>query len=246
MRRWWGTAVGFAVGVLGGAYGALFGLFIGLLVDLVSAEIRAHRATVRFLETGVAAKELPRAVALAGALLGELRPHRRELANAELESLALRLRSFFPDRFARRLIERVIAAAAAHEWIGDERFTRLALDATTIEERRHLTVAVWEVLRERGYAPAAQADMHRLASRLGLGDGFIARAFAVGALLDAEACTVLGVSRRASQSEIRAAYRKLAAQFHPDTSAWLSEEQRLASEHAFKRINAAYEKLRED
>ncbi len=50
--------------------------------------------------------------------------------------------------------------------------------------------------------------------------------------------TVLGVSKGASQKEIRQAYRKLARQYHPDVNPGDK-----ASEARFKEINAAHEVL---
>ncbi len=49
---------------------------------------------------------------------------------------------------------------------------------------------------------------------------------------------VLGVSRDASQDEIRKAFRKLARKYHPDVS-----EDKEAGEEKFKQINEAYEVL---
>lgn len=50
--------------------------------------------------------------------------------------------------------------------------------------------------------------------------------------------SVLGVKRTATEKEIRAAYRKLARQWHPDVNPGNNE-----AEEKFKRINAAYEVL---
>lgn len=49
---------------------------------------------------------------------------------------------------------------------------------------------------------------------------------------------VLGVSRTASQEEIKAAYRKLARQYHPDLNPGDCD-----AEERFKEINAAYADL---
>ncbi|MHB8512161.1 MAG: molecular chaperone DnaJ [Actinomycetota bacterium] len=53
----------------------------------------------------------------------------------------------------------------------------------------------------------------------------------------ADPYATLGVSRNASADDIRKAYRKLAREYHPDTSAHENAEER------FKQINAAYETL---
>jgi len=55
--------------------------------------------------------------------------------------------------------------------------------------------------------------------------------------------TVLGVSQSASQSEIKAAYRRLLAKVHPDTVSTLSLELRRLAEGATKDITEAYSVL---
>lgn len=57
---------------------------------------------------------------------------------------------------------------------------------------------------------------------------------------------LLGLEPGASEALVRKTYRALAAQFHPDTGAPLSEEQRKVSEEAFLRIRAAYERIIEN
>lgn len=54
---------------------------------------------------------------------------------------------------------------------------------------------------------------------------------------------LLGLEPGAPLELVRKTYRALAAQFHPDTGAPLSAEQRKASEEAFLRIRAAYERI---
>ena len=56
--------------------------------------------------------------------------------------------------------------------------------------------------------------------------------------------TILNVDRNASQKEIRAAYRVLANQYHPDKVAHLGEEFGELAEIRFKEIQSAYEALR--
>lgn len=61
-----------------------------------------------------------------------------------------------------------------------------------------------------------------------------------GSSLDA-AYKVLGVSPSATDDEVKAAYRKLALQNHPDKVAALGEDVRKAAEKKFQEINAAKE-----
>ncbi|MGD8242977.1 MAG: DnaJ domain-containing protein [Desulfobacterales bacterium] len=55
---------------------------------------------------------------------------------------------------------------------------------------------------------------------------------------------VLGVEPDASQEDIRRAYRRLAAQYHPDKVAHLGNDLRHLAEQKFKAIQAAYEVLK--
>ena len=56
---------------------------------------------------------------------------------------------------------------------------------------------------------------------------------------------ILGVMPSASQDEIKAAYRKLASQYHPDKVAHLGEELQALADQRFKQIQHAYEQLAE-
>ena len=56
--------------------------------------------------------------------------------------------------------------------------------------------------------------------------------------------SVLGVSRNASDDEIKKAYRKIAMENHPDKVGHLGEDIRKAAEEKFSRINVAYEKIK--
>ena len=56
---------------------------------------------------------------------------------------------------------------------------------------------------------------------------------------------ILGVSRTASDDEIKKAYRKLAIKYHPDKWAGKPEDERKAAEEKFKDIASAYETLKD-
>lgn len=56
-----------------------------------------------------------------------------------------------------------------------------------------------------------------------------------------KACTLLGVSVTADMNEIKKAWRKLAALYHPDTTGALSPEQQKVAEDMFRRVQEAYD-----
>ena len=55
---------------------------------------------------------------------------------------------------------------------------------------------------------------------------------------------VLGVSRDASDEEIKKAYRQLSRRYHPDTN--INNPNREAAEEEFKRIQQAYAQIMKD
>ena len=57
---------------------------------------------------------------------------------------------------------------------------------------------------------------------------------------------VLGVSNTASDSEIKAAYRKMATKYHPDKVSHLGEDFSKVAEEKFKAINDAYQKIKKE
>jgi uncharacterized membrane protein YkvA (DUF1232 family) len=57
---------------------------------------------------------------------------------------------------------------------------------------------------------------------------------------------ILDVSSKASKEEIKSAYRKLAAQYHPDKVNHLGEELQQVANRKFREIQEAYEKLKEN
>jgi DnaJ like chaperone protein len=91
-----------------------------------------------------------------------------------------------------------------------------------------------------------------VAARLGLGPfvGAFASAGARGARATApdrstEALAVLGLERGASPEAIKQAWRKLSLDNHPDRVGHLGEEFRQLAEERMRRINGAYQTLKE-
>lgn len=246
MRRFWGTLGGAALGLLGGPAGIFFGAAIGLLVDLTLTEQRAARAAVAFLEHSTRPGWLPAAVPLAGVLLGRLHAEAPSDVTINPGPVADRLRAYFPDRFARRIVERMIAEGVGHTGLAPGRFTTLMRTHLELDDRRRVFVAVWEVIREQGSSALMHELVGELAYEVGLAKTFVDEELIPRPLLDEAACRVLGVERTADEAEVRSAYRRLASQFHPDTATALTDAQRLATEDAFKRITAAYETLRSE
>ena len=61
--------------------------------------------------------------------------------------------------------------------------------------------------------------------------------------MDKDLYEVLGVSKGASEDDIKKAYRKLAMKYHPDRFTTATEQEKKDAEVKFKEINHAYEVL---
>ena len=57
---------------------------------------------------------------------------------------------------------------------------------------------------------------------------------------------ILGVSKSASASEIKKAYRKMAIKHHPDKVNQLGEEHQKAAKEKFQKIQDAYEVIKKE
>ncbi len=239
-RRFWGTLSGAVIGVLGGFYAALFGAAIGLLVDMLLNEFRCVRATRSYLSGKEAPLWLPLVPVLAGSLLSSLTDHSTRARPTVLVSY---LRESTGITMSARLVERIVLCSSQVNWGRAESMSDAFAEALEPDARRLLIRAVWAQFQRWGDAGSVRDRMVDFALSVIQDPAFASEVLVVETDLDEDACAVLGVRRNATSDEIRAAYRKLAAQFHPDTLGQLSDEQRRASEDAFKRIASAYEKL---
>jgi DnaJ like chaperone protein len=122
--------------------------------------------------------------------------------------------------------------------------------------RSELKLMLMDVLIDVAYADgpivdAAEHVLRRVARSIDLADDTLAwlltRRVRPGKVPIADPYAVLGVTQDASDGEIRKAYRKLIAQYHPDklTARGAAPEAIALAEERARAINAAYEQLKE-
>jgi len=57
---------------------------------------------------------------------------------------------------------------------------------------------------------------------------------------------ILEISKQATVTEIKAAYRKMAKKYHPDKVVHLGKEHQKGAEEKFRQVQAAYEQLQKE
>ncbi len=98
----------------------------------------------------------------------------------------------------------------------------------------------------RGVSPAEEAVIRRISQLLGLGEHLYRQARAEFVRESGGAWEVLGLSPDASVDDVKAAYRQLSLQNHPDKVASLGPEFVKVAEEKFKAIQEAYEEIRRE
>jgi hypothetical protein len=123
----------------------------------------------------------------------------------------------------------------------EEAFRALLQSLLAPRERAEVAWLAGRIARDA--PPCARTAAEDLARQLGVSADIVADAARAQGKLDERACMLLGVPQDADKDQIRGAYRRLAAEFHPDATRDLEPHQRRQAEVAFIRIREAYEKL---
>ena len=264
----WGKIVGGGLGLTAGLFGMVFGIIVGHLVDEVLWTHLMRRLLRRFIRTGAVATELD-AVAPAVSILVLLTDAARCSHALHAKAAESVVRGYLYDRYAtstrrRRLLDiageevlsrteadRASEAADAGKYAEGrtapehaEPFLKLLGGRLAQNERAEVAWLAGRVARDVGHCARRIAD--DIARRLGADLRLVADAARHEGELDERACMLLGVPQNADRAQVRRAYRRLAAEFHPDGTAVLEAHQRRQAEEAFIRIRDAYEQLMQE
>lgn len=241
VNRRLGRLVGLAVGLIGGVPGVVVGLLIGTLVDQIRSQAPATAHFDRFLRRGGRRRDAALApwylTALAIARVASADgPPRRSQIDAALSGRWPEPDGATPLPPRHVLVDRAIVAVRAS---ADARFDAEAgvtFRGARAAELMRLLVAV-AAADQSGISAAERAVLDAIAGRIDVAPPLVRAWEREVALLDAQACAVLGVSRSASADEVRQAWRALAAASHPDAPEGSAE--------AFRTAQAAYTRLTE-
>ncbi len=256
---WWGKLVGGAFGfMLGGPLGALLGVVLGQSFD--SGLKEAQRAD--FGLGGAAQRERTQAAFFTATFSvmghiakadGRVTPDEIRLATAVMDHLSL-------SGALKHAAQRLFNEGRARGFALDD-----VLDQLRVECRRsrNLLRVFLEIQVQAAYAdghvhPEERRILEHICERLHLGPGELDH---VEAMLQAEyqrqsgaapatmrladAYTVLGVEERASDAEVKKAYRRLMSRHHPDklVARGLPDEMMKVATEKTQEVKAAYERV---
>jgi len=248
-----GKLFGALIGSLAGPMGVILGGVVGHLFDRAVEERKAFNifpdTSPSLYSDSVSAAQVNFLTSLIGLSIA--------VANADdhvrvsqIEIIKSFFRSQFP--FARddqRLVQKIIDESYKNREEID--INGLCLYYRGISNFEGRLLLLWLLFKiadadSEGVIRVEEEMIRRIAGLLGVG---VAEFMSIRAEFiedKSRAYEIFGLEPAASDEEVRAAYRRLAAQNHPDRVANLGEEFVKVAEEKFKTINAAYEEIRKE
>lgn len=252
-RHWWGKIVGGLFGLAkGGLSGALVGLILGHVIDHMLFGGSGKEKTRRIFFTSLFA------------CLGRVNKADGRVTEAEIASAENLMRRLELDEEERRLAIRAFNQGKAADFDlegelqqfvsftrmrGDLRqmFIEVLLEGAALDGR--ISAAEQQVLARVANAiqipPAIYYAMFNAFTASRGGPGASRGAAPAVASLEQD-FAALGLSKDASDQEIKRAYRKLVSQYHPDrlVSQGLPEEMMETAKNRVRDINLAYDRIK--
>ena len=245
-----GKLIGALLGSLAGPMGAILGGLVGHLYDRATEERDAAGRIgqrSREFEESISAAQLDFLTSLIGLSIA--------VANADGHvrvSQVEALKSFFTQNFPySRDDHRIIQAVIDETFVNRDQLDVEALAGyyrlnSSPAGRLLLLRLLFKIAEadKQGISEAEEQIIRRIAAALRIDAASYRSVAAEFKQEDNRAYRILGVTPESSNEQIRSAYRKLAAQHHPDTVANLGEEFTEVAEEKFKLINEAYAEIR--
>ncbi len=262
-RNWWGKIIGGLIGLFrGGLTGIVFGIFLGHMVDRFLSGITGVGTTRKsFFEALFSSlghlskadgKVTDTEIRMVESLMqrmditGEERQRAIRFFNQGKQSdfdLELALQSFVKYSVVRQdlrlmFMEIIVEAAYSSGTVSQQEHAVLLRIARALRIPGQLFAAM---MQARGAPAGAYGQGSYSQSR-----SYRASSGNTSGTLD-QAYAKLGLTRKASDSDIKKAYRKLVSQYHPDklVSRGLPEEMMNIAKTRVREINTAYDQIKQ-
>jgi DnaJ like chaperone protein len=247
-----GKLIGALIGSIAGPLGTLFGGFLGHLFDRAVEERRAAGAFLPGMETAAdpfSQAQVNFLTCLIGLSIAVASTEGR-VRQSQIDAMKAFFREHLPYGPAdQELIQRLIdGMEIERDRIDVDALCAYFRGTTTIEARYLLLRLLLQIAQadREGVSRAEEHMIRRIAVLLGIPDPFYRQARAETSRGDGRAYEILGIGRDAGPEEIKAAYRKLAMENHPDRVASLGPELVKVAEEKFKAIQEAYDQVRRE
>jgi len=249
-----GKLIGALIGSIAGPFGTLFGGLIGHLFDRAVEERQAGSGGPRLARDAwgdpfdaVSQTQINFLTCLVGLSLAVA-----EADDGVRSSHVGAMKQFFRQNFSFPTVDQDLLQGLIEEMYANrQRIDVQGLCAyyaavSTTEGRLLLLRLLFQIARsdQRGISGNEEERIRRISFMLGLDDRAFRGVRAEFLGNSSAAWEILGVSQDADVEEIKAAYRQMALQNHPDRVANLGPEFVKVAEEKFKAIQEAYEEIR--
>ena len=266
-RHWWGKIIGGLLGLFrGGLTGALLGIFLGHVIDRFLAGFTGVGTTRKaffealFSSLGYIAKadgkvteteiRMVESLMQRMQITGEERQRAIRYFNQGKQEgfdLNAALHSFIQHSVVRQdlrlmFMEILVEAAFSSGRISQEEHAVLLQIARALRIPGQVFAAM---MQARGAPSGSSGQGGRGQHGYSKGSSYRARSNNTLGSLD-QAYAQLGLNRKASDTEVKKAYRKLVSQYHPDklVSRGLPEEMMTIAKTRVREINTAYDQIK--
>ncbi len=250
--KWIGSILGFII--IGGPIGALAGFVLGSLFDAASSDMAASRepeSTTTYDNYSQAQRQRDTFLFSLMALSSYIIRADGRIMHSEMECVRRFLRQTFNAQ-AEREGERILLQLFEQQKRQGAMQFRQTILMCCQQLRRELNV--YQRLQLLNLlAVIAQADgtvdpteiqaLKEVTLWLGLSEQDLNSMLHLEKDNLEDAYQVLGISKNATDAEVKAAYRKMALRHHPDRVSTLGEDVKKAAEKKFQEINAAKERI---
>ncbi len=113
--------------------------------------------------------------------------------------------------------------------------------------RVELTHMLFGVANADGHIPQSEINIiHQIAIGLGISNAEFESLLNMYAKNTESTYKILEIDSKASDDEVKKAYRKMAIKFHPDKVAHLGEEFQVSAKEKFQKVNEAFEAIKKE
>lgn len=246
MSRYLGRILATAVGALAGPVGVAFGFLVGWLIDQFRLSAGVVGRLERFLRdpsrerSREYAERFGVAALIVAVLTADGVPRVVQVERAlSLAWPCSAARVRLPGK--RTVIDQILSSRCA---VHPERIIPVfrGWDGNRRQELISLLVAVASA-DANGVSEAERLLLEEIAAAAGEHTRDLGVLVRNSGGLNEEACLLLGIETDSGEDEVRHAFRRLAAQMHPDTAGDLDPVQRRTMEEAFMKLREAHDHL---